>query len=273
MSLDDSLPNAATGRVLAVTPDISINRVAFDAPWDWLAHGWRDLWSMPSASLTYGGLFAIGAALLSWGATQAGAQSIILALAGGFLLIGPLVAVGFYEASRRLATGQTVGLGDMLAAPLRARGQLPFMGVVLLLIFMVWMQLAFLLFMLFSGANAIPPASEFVSMLFFTPSGVGLLFVGTAVGAALAALVFAVAAISVPLLMVKDVDVATAIGTSFKAVIANPQPMMLWAALIAGFMALGVATLFIGLIVAFPLVGHATWHAFRQLVNVDGTAD
>jgi uncharacterized membrane protein len=144
------------------------------------------------------------------------------------------------------------------------------MGVVLMLFFMVWMQIAFLLFMLFTGARALPPASEFVHTLFFTQAGVGLLFFGTLVGAVLAATVFAVSAISVPLLMVKDVDVVTAITTSFKAVRVNLQPMALWAALIAGFMALGVATLFVGLVLAFPLVGHATWHAFRRLVTVRG---
>jgi len=260
----------AGGGMLAVTSDISVNRVPFDAPWDWLAAGWRDMWTIPAASLTYGALFALAAALLAWGTTRAGAQSIMLALAGGFLLIGPLVAVGFYEASRRLAKGQSIGLGEMVSAPMQSRGQLSFMGVVLLLIFMVWMQLAFLLFMLFTGAQAIPPPSEFLQMLFFSKPGVGLLFFGSLVGAVLAATVFAVAAISVPLLMVKDVDVVTAITVSLKAVLFNPQPMALWAALIAGFMALGVMTLCVGLVFAFPLVGHATWHAFRQVVNVDG---
>lgn len=264
---------AATEQAIPVTPEISVNRVPFDAPWEWLAAGWRDLWTIPLASLTYGALFALAAALLVWGTTQAGAQSIMLALAGGFLLIGPLVAVGFYEASRRLDKGLSVGLGDMITAPLHARGQLAFMGVVLLLFFMVWIQVALLLFMLFTGAQAIPPASEFLQMLFFTKAGVGLLFFGTAVGAVLAATVFAVAAISVPLLMVKDVDVVTAITTSFKAVLTNLQPMALWAALIAGFMALGLATLLLGLVVAFPLVGHATWHAFCSLVNVEGGAE
>lgn len=270
MSVQDSLAASARGGSLTVTEDISVNRVPFDAPWEWLAAGWRDLWAIPGASLAYGAIFAVAAALLAYGTTQAGAQSVILALAGGFLLVGPLVAVGLYEASRRLARGQSIGFGEMLGAAFHAKGQLGFMGVVLMLFFMVWMQIAFLLFMLFTGARALPPASEFVQTLFFTQAGVGLLFFGTAVGAVLAALVFAVSAISVPLLMVKDVDVVTAITTSFKAVKVNPQPMALWAALIAGFMALGVATLFVGLVFAFPLVGHATWHAFRQLVTVRG---
>jgi uncharacterized membrane protein len=87
------------------------------------------------------------------------------------------------------------------------------------------------------------------------------------VGGALAFLVFAISAVSVPLLMTRPLDAVTAMAASLAAVIANPKPMALWAALIAGFMALGIATLFVGLVIAFPLIGHATWHAFRDLVR------
>ncbi len=266
---------SATPKVddLIVTDEISVRHVAFDAPWDWLGGGWRDMWTEPGVSLAYGALFAFAAAALAWGTTQAGVQSVILALAGGFLLIGPLAAVGLYEKSRCLEAGQPFSLPQVIGAVLHPRGQLGFFGVLLLLIFMVWMQLAFLLFMLFSGSSAIPPASEFVPMLMFTKHGLGLMVVGTIVGAALAAVTFAVSALSVPLLMVKDVDIVTAVSTSLRAVAVNPKAMALWAALIAGFMALGIATLFVGLAIAFPLVGHATWHAFRSIVVLkDGPA-
>ena len=256
------------GDDLAVSDDISVRQVAFDAPWAWLALGWRDLWAAPGVSLVYGGAFALAAALLTWGVTQAGAQSLILALAGGFLLVAPLAAVGLYEASRRMSAGEPVTLGAVVNGGLHPRGQLAFFGIALLLIFMVWMQIAFLLFMLFAGTSGIPPANEFMHTLLFTRHGTGLMIVGTLVGAALAALTFAVSAVSVPLLLVKDVDIVTAITTSIKTVIVNPKAMFLWAALIAGFMAVGIATLFVGLVVVFPLVGHATWHAFKALVDV-----
>lgn len=261
-----------TGSDLAVSDDISVRRVAFDAPWDWLSAGWRDMWASPGISLAYGAVFALAAALLTWGVTLAGAQSIILALAGGFLLVAPLAAVGLYEVSRRLAANEPVTLGSVINGGLHPRGQLGFFGVALLLIFMAWMQLAFLLFMLFNGSSTIPPASEFMHTLLFTHHGLGLMVVGTIVGAALAALTFAVSVVSVPLLLVKDIDIVTAITTSIKSVIVNPKAMALWAVLIAGFMALGLATLFVGLVFAFPLVGHATWHAFRELVDLHGTA-
>lgn len=251
---------------------IGIRRVVFDAPWNWLAAGWRDLWTLPNVSLAYGGCFAVGAVAMAFGLMEFGAQSLILALGGGFLLLGPLVAVGLYEMSRRLETNKTITLGEAANAAFTAKGQIAFMGIVLLLIFLVWIQLAFLLFMLFTGASVLPPPSEFVPMLLFTNAGLGLLILGTAVGGLLAAVVFAVSAVSVPLLMVKEIDAVSAISASLKAVESNPKPMALWAVLIAGFMTLGLLTLGLGLVIAFPLVGHATWHAFRELIDLGPNA-
>ncbi len=257
-----------TSRRLVVAPGIAVRRVAFDAPWDWLAAGWRDLWRTPAVSLGYGLAFAIVSAGLTVGLWSAGLQSLILALAGGFMLIGPLLAVGLYRISKKLETGEVATFSDIMASKRECMTRLGFFGVILLLVFMVWMQLAFLLFMLFSGGQGLPPPEEFVHMLLFTSNGLGLLVVGSAVGAALALFVFTISAVSVPLLMERDVDVVTAISTSANAVIHNPQALLLWAALVAGFMVLGILTLFAGLILAFPLVGHATWHAYRALVEL-----
>jgi uncharacterized membrane protein len=251
---------------------IHVRRIPFDAPWDWLGAGWRDLWSVPQVSLVFGVVFAVIALLLVLGLLQFGLQSLVLALCGGFMLIGPVVAVGLYEASRRLETGKPVRLAEVALAGLNAPGQLGFFGAVLAFAFAVWLQLAFLLFMLFMGSRGLPPASEFVPTLLFTPHGLGLLVVGTAVGGILAAIVFAISAISVPLLLTREVDAVTAMAASIEAVAKNPRPMALWAALIAGFIALGLATLFAGLVIAFPLIGHATWHAFRSLVVQDEPA-
>ena len=124
--------------------------------------------------------------------------------------------------------------------------------------------------MLFLGPHALPPPSEFVSTLLFTPRGLGLLVSGTILGGIIAATVFVASAVSVPLLMTQPIDVVTAMKASRDAVVRNPKAMALWAALIAAFMALGIATLFVGLIVAFPLIGHATWHAFRGLLADKG---
>lgn len=269
MSVLDSVMAMLGDRHGKVTPDITVNQVPFDQPWEWLAAGWNDMWTHPAVSLTYGFVFAAGAILMGIGVTQAGAQSVILALFGGFLLIGPLVAVGLYEVSHRIEDKQPVTLMGAIKKSFQPEGQLGFMGIVLFLIFMVWMQVAFLLFMLFTGGRAFPPANEFLQMLLFTTHGLGLLFTGVAVGALLAFFTFSVSAVSVPLLMVRDVDVATAISTSFHAVRRNPRPMILWAGLIAFLVIIGVITMGVALIFVFPLMGHATWHAFKDLVSLD----
>lgn len=251
----------------AVAAGIKVERVAFDAPWAWLSAGWRDLWMAPRISLTYGTVFAAASMGLTLALRAGGLEALVLSLGGGFLLIGPIAAIGIYETSRRIEAGQPVTFRDIALAGFRAPGQLGFFGAILAFAYFVWLQLALFLFMLFLGDKPLPPASEFIPTLLFTPHGLGLLVSGTVIGGAIAFLVFSISAISVPLLMTRRLDAVTAIGASVAAVKLNPKAMTLWAALIAGFMALGIATLFVGLVIAFPLIGHATWHACRDLVR------
>jgi uncharacterized membrane protein len=175
-----------------------------------------------------------------------------------------MLAAGLYETSR-LEKGEPVSLASTLGAGFSGGGQLAHMGLLLMLIYLAWVEIALLLFMLFLGPQPMPPLDAFVSNLLLTPRGLGLLIVGTGVGMALAATVFAISA--VPLLMVERVDVVTAALTSMRACRKNPKAMALWAALIAGAMLLGFVMLFFGLVIMFPLIGHATWHAFRDLVE------
>lgn len=247
----------------------TLRRVPFDSPWDWLSAGWRDLWAVPAIGLLYGAV-ATGAGLtLSVGLTLAGLESLIPVAAGGFLLIGPLLAVGLYEASRCLNAGKTPSIGQTVSAAFRAAGRLSLLTAILLVFYLVWIRVAVLLVALFLGTTGVPPARELLPTLLLTPHGLALLVVGTAVGAVFAALVFAVTAISLPMLMERRIDAFTAMAMSAQAVLMSPQAMALWAVLIAGFIILGIATLGAGLIFAFPLVGHATWHAYRDLMPPD----
>jgi uncharacterized membrane protein len=244
-----------------------INSVVFDAPWSWLAAGWRDISATPVLSLGYGLIFALISMGLAYGLTQFGWQSVVIALAGGFLILGPLFAVGLYEISRRRSEGEVVAADTLVHPSLRSPGQLAFMGFILLFIFSAWLRIAFLLFAVFFGSEILPPVERFIPELLFTPHGLGLLIVGTATGAALGFIAYTVSVVSIPLLMEHRVDVYTAISVSIRAVAKNLNPMLLWAVLIAAIMGCGIATGFLGLIVAFPLVGHATWHAYRELVH------
>jgi uncharacterized membrane protein len=246
-----------------------VNDIPFDTPWTWLAAGWRDLWQVWPISLAYGAVFAALAFMLLAGLVAQGSEAVILTLAAGFLLLGPLMAVGLYEASRRLETGEPVSFGAVVLVRTASPLQLGYLGAILMLLFLFWMRLAMVLFALFFGHAQIPTMAEFVPALLLTANGVAMLAVGSVVGGVLAVLVFTVSAVSVPLLMHRQSDFFTAVATSIKAMVENPKAMLLWAGIIAGLMLVGMATLFVGLAIIFPLIGHATWHAYRSVVVTD----
>jgi uncharacterized membrane protein len=139
------------------------------------------------------------------------------------------------------------------------------MGLVLMLFLLAWIRLAFLIFALFFGAT--PPSWEhLVTTLLFTTDGIPFLVVGIAVGGALAAFVFAMSAVAIPALLDRDIGALGAVATSVAAVVQNWRVMIGWGALIVLFTAAGLVTFYVGLAVTLPLVGHASWHAYRGLV-------
>jgi uncharacterized membrane protein len=244
----------------------AIRRIPLDAPWDWLARGWRDLCAVPVLSISYGALFCIAGWLAFCGLDQLELSSMIGVLAGGFVLVAPLLAAGFYEMSRRLESGEPVTFWAVTQACAAASGRLGLFGIVLFFAYFAWVELSFLMLALFLDGAEVPEASVFVHRLIFTNAGVALLVSSVVLGGMLAAMVFTLASVAAPLLLVKDVDAVSAMATSVRAVKENLGPMALWAAIIAGHMALGLATAFVGLVVIFPLLGHATWHAYRDLI-------
>ena len=246
-------------------PDV--RTIGLDEPWRWLAAGWRDLWQRPAISLSYGLAVTVISWILTAGLFTLHMASLSIVLAGGFLLVGPLLAVGLYEVSRRLETGEPITARDVMLVSTRKPVQLAFLGVALMLAYLAWLRIAMLLFALFFGLEPFPPIEQFLPTLLFTWKGLSLLVVGTIAGAVIAFAVFALTAISVPLLMVQDRDAFTAVATSIKAIAVNFKAMLLWAWLIAVLIGCGLATGYLGLIVTFPLIGHATWHAYQSLVE------
>jgi uncharacterized membrane protein len=248
-------------------PAPRLRRVELDRPWAWLAAGWRDLTRAPAVSLTYGVLFAVIGWAVTFGLWWAGMIYLILPLTAGFLIMGPILAVGLYEVSRRHERGERASLRDAIAAFRANPTQIAFMGVTLLLLFFAWIRIAVMIFFLFFGLE--PPNPEaFVGTVFFSAGSLPFLIVGTAAGALLAALAFGLSAISIPLLLDREeAHVVTAITASFRAILDNPTTMAFWAVLIVLFAGAGLVTFYVGLILALPLIGHASWHAYRDLVE------
>lgn len=248
-----------------------VRRVGSDRPWIWLAGGWEDMRRAGRVSCAWALLFvAVGAALIG-GAAALGAYEAVLPLAAGFPLLAPILVIGLYEVSRRLEAGETVSLATPLLAWRRNAGQIGFMGFVLGFIFLAWLRIATLLFAWFFGTGSFTGA-DFVTKVVLTSGNAGFLIVGTAIGAALALVVFAISAVSLPMLLDRETNVFVAIATSVAAVRANPRAMLLWAFLIVSFTGAGLLLGLVGLVLTLPLVAHTTWHAYRDLVATDHAA-
>lgn len=244
----------------------TIRAITLEHPWRWLSSAWLDMCSAPGVSYAYGGIFAAIGFVLTFGLAQYGLGYLILPLALGFAIVGPAVAVGLYETSRRLNAGETVDFGHALNAYRRNPGQIALVGLFLLVAFIAWIRLAALIFMLFFGAHP-PGLDDLVGKMLFSPESLGFLMVGTLTGGLMAFGVFAMTAVAVPMLVDRRVDAMTAMLTSLDSVRHNWKPMMLWAFLIAFFTFFGLALFFVGLVVTLPLIGHASWHAYRDLVD------
>lgn len=244
-----------------------VRAITLDHPWRWLSSAWLDMCTVPGVSYFYGLVFtAIGFAL-TFGLERAGAGYLILPLALGFALVGPAVAVGLYETSRRLDTARPVDIADAFGAFARNPGQIGLVGVFLLIAFTAWVRLAMLEFMLFFG-NAPPSLDGLVDALVTSEQSFAFLAVGGLTGFVLAAGVFAMTAVAVPMLIDRpECDAMTAMLTSVEAVRKNWKPMALWAGLIAFFTLFGMAMFFVGLMLTLPLIGHASWHAYKDLVE------
>ena len=245
----------------------AIRSIRPDQPWRWLEAGWADMRRVPGISLTYGLVFLCASLSLVVAMMLAGLSALVPVMAAGFLLVGPMLAVGLYEASRRLEAGLPVQLSAVAFVSSRNVSQLALVGAMLAGAMLIWLQVAGWLFALFFGPIGIPPLSEFAPMLLLTPRGLAMLVIGTLAGGAIAFAVFTISAISVPLLIARDMDAVTAVNTSIRAVRRNFWTMLLWAWIVALLSAVGIATWFLGLAIIFPLLGHATWHAQRALVG------
>mgnify|MGYP002631059583 CR=1 FL=1 len=251
-------------------PRPKIRRVPVDRPWAWLSAGWRDIVAAPGPSLAYGLVPVLAGWLAVFLMLWLNLPYLVLPLSAGFFFIGPFIAVGLYEISRRLEARQLVNGQTSLLAWRRNPEQIALMGVLLLLFHLAWMRIAQLLFAIFEW-RTVQSWDRFVELVWATSRSLPFVALGVGFGAAMAAIAFVIGAFSIPYLLDRrNSNIFEAIATSVAATRLNFRPMLLWACLIVFLTVLGMVPGLFGLIVTLPLIAHATWHAYRDIVHFDG---
>lgn len=263
MSQETPEPIAAPASTFPVIREITINDVhaAF-------YEGLADFRAAPSFGLFFGGVYAIGGILLVLVMSALQASYLAYPMAAGFALIGPFVAVGLYEVSRRRELGLPLLWREILGVVFtQSKRELGWMAFVSLFVMIIWLYQVRLLLALFLGFQSFASMTEFLNVIFTTPEGWMFLIIGNAVGAVLAMGLFSISVISFPLLLDRDVDFITAMIASVKAVVMNPKPMIAWALFIVLGMILAVIPFFLGLFIILPALGHASWRLYRRVVE------
>ena len=240
---------------------------------DALARGIDDFRAMPSHAVFLCLLYPIVGFIAARMVLGYDVLPLLFPLAAGFALIGPFAAIGLYEMSRRREQGLDVSWRhalDVRYSP--SFGAILTLGVLLMIVFLVWLAAAQAIYVASFGYTPAASMPDFVTRVLTTPAGWRLIVIGNGVGLLFAVLVLTVSVVSFPLLLDRDVGVAEAVLTSVRAVAANPVPMALWGLIVAAILAIGMVPLFFGLAVVMPILGHATWHLYRKVVEPDPTA-
>lgn len=238
----------------------AIRQVSVEHPWFWLAAGWRDFVRAPGISLVVG-LLVTAAMVLGVSLLQPGSYSFLAAaIFAVTIFLGPVLAVGLYEVSRRMEHHKPVGVMQMFFGWMRNGTGVLMAGGVLLLILLSWYLLSMVLGTMLFGVNVAPDVAT-------NMENIGMLFVFSVVGSIAMAIAFVLMVVSVPMLVDRpEIDIIVAMQSSIQVVRVNLGTMLVWAMLIALFTSLAVAPLFLGLSVVFPLMAYASWHAYRDLV-------
>lgn len=232
-----------------------------------LALGWRDFTRAPFFGLAFAAVYVLGGWLIFWALTAKGQIWWTLPASAGFPILGPFIACGFYEISRRLETGQPLRAGEIFGVIFRQKDrQIPSIAAVIVVFFLFWNFLAHMIFALFLGRATMTNVSSSLT-IFTTPEGMTMLAVGTVVGAVFATLLFSLTVVSLPMLLDRDVDFVTAMLKSLSLVQENPVLMLGWGAMIGVILFAAMLPWFLGLFLALPVLGHATWHLYRRAIT------
>lgn len=235
---------------------------------DALRRGWEDFKAQPSHLAFIALIYPIAGVLLAHLTVSYNIFPLLFPLLGGFALLGPFAAIGLYEISRRRERGLDSSWEHafaLLRSP--AIGQIALLGAMLTGLFIAWLFSAWLIY---RGMLALPAdisTADFLRTLFTTFDGWLMVVVGNSVGLLFAILAFSISVVAFPQIIDRRVDVATAVRTSIAAVEHNPRVMMIWGLMVTGLLVLGCLPMLVGLIVVMPVLGHATWHLYRKVVD------
>lgn len=231
-----------------------------------LAQGMRDFRAAPQYGLFFGTFYAAAGWFLLYLFNTLEINYFVYPMATGFAMVAPFIAAGLYDVSHRLELGQPLSWSAVLNSVRTGGGKdLTWMVLVTTFAYIIWLDIAFALYVVFYGLNPLD-FQGLVENILTTPTGAFFFLLGNLVGAILSLVVYSITVISFPLLFDRHVDFITAMITSVKAVLANPRPMLLWCAIIALLFGVSLLSVFVGLIIVLPILGHATWHLYRRLI-------
>lgn len=235
-----------------------------------LAAGWQDFRRAPLYGLFFASVYVLGGWVLLAAFTTDGRLWWSLPASAGFPILGPFIACGLYEVSRRIEAGEDLDWRGVLTAIFKQKDrQIPSMAAVIVVFFLFWNFLAHMIFALFLG-NAVMTNISSSLAVFFTPAGLSMLALGSLIGAGFAIVLFSLTVVSLPMLLQREVDYVTAMLTSFAVVRESPVVMLGWGALIAALSFVAMLPAFLGLLIVLPLFGHATWHLYRRAIHWEG---
>ena len=250
------------------SPQPTIRTIGWPDIKDALAEGLADFKEMPTHVAFLCVIYPFVMLIMARALAGYDVLPLVFPFLAGYTLIGPLVATGMYELSRRREHGldsRRRHALDVFRSP--ALGSIAALGILLMAIYFAWLAAAQAIYGQYLGAAAPESIPAFITQVISTPAGWSVIVVGNGIGFLFAALVLTLSVVSFPMLLDRDVGVAMAVQTSIRAVLANPVTMALWGLVVSVTMFIGALPFFVGLVVVLPVLGHATWHLYRKVVE------
>ena len=249
-------------------PHLTVRKIHWSDLSDSLSKGMADFNARPTHMVFLCAIYPIVGLFIASASMGGSLLPILFPLVGGFALVGPIVATGFYELSRRRENGLDAAWTNVFGivrSP--AMGAIVEFGLILTIVFLAWLGTAEIIYKVTLGPAAPPLVAGFVSDVFTARSGWVLVVAGNLAGLLFASVALTIGIVTVPILLDRHVGLKTAVATSVRCMAANPVMLMLWGSLVASALFIGMLTLFVGLAVVLPVLGHSTWHLYRRLVE------